>query len=178
MLAFAQQEASSEWIIRFDDDELPSMALVRWLDESIRGVREPSIAFSRRDVMMRDGRLCYSRGEHYYFHQNDPTYLNPQWRGFKPSQVEWTDAIHTPGFAVKAFADAPSSAYFVHFDWMLRSTEERIEKMKRYERQAAGAGWSFAQFYLPERHHPDACRWTRMDTQEFDRLAAEITSWR
>jgi hypothetical protein len=174
MLPATLSVASGDWIVRFDDDELPSAALLAWLDRHLDAIAEPCLALSRRDVLIRDGQLCFSRMEHYYFHPHDPTFLDPQWRGFRPAHVRFSNTLHTPGFAVETFHTAPQSAYFVHFDWMLRTYEQRIAKLRRYESQSVGGGWGLAQYYLPELHHPESVRWTPMDTQEFDPLLSAL----
>lgn len=174
ILSQVRCHTDAEWVVRFDDDELPSVALVSWLNRSLHSIEEPIVAFSRRDVQFIDGRLCYARLEDYYFHSVDPTYLDPQWRAFRPRDVEFIDAIHTPGFNVGTSHTAPASAFFVHFDWILRSFEQRRAKLRRYERQSPGAGWGYAHFYLPELHSPGDLRWTPIETIEFDRLARRI----
>jgi hypothetical protein len=174
MLAATRDVVDTDWVVRFDDDELPSLALITWLHCSLSGVKEPSLAFSRRDVAFFAGRLCFARLEDYYFHPQDPTYLDPQWRAFRPQNVKFTEAIHTPGFQIAQFATAPSQAFFVHFDWLLRSFEQRWAKLKRYERQSPGAGWKFAGFYLPELHAPEDLRWTPLETDEFDCLSRRL----
>ncbi len=163
-----------DWVVRFDDDELPSAALIAWLDGQLGMVAEPSLAISRRHVLFHGGGLHFSRMESYYFHPQDPTFLDPQWRGFRPHDVRFTDAIHTAGFEVGAFHTAPQSAYFVHFDWLLRTVEQRKDKLRRYEAQKAGGGWKFAEYYLPEMHHLQSCRWTAIGTNEFDPLIADF----
>jgi hypothetical protein len=178
MLACTKTLVESEWIVRFDDDELPSHALIRWLDERLAAVSKSSLAISRRDAFRFGDALYFSRMEHYYFHPSDPTFLNPQWRGFRPASVHFTDVVHTPGFSIGDFDSAPQSAYFVHFDWIIRTPEQRLEKMRRYDRQSSSASWTWALFYLPEHHHPDACRWTSFETEEFDRLATELDAIR
>ena len=174
MLEMTHNIASDAWIIRFDDDEMPSSSLISWLDQNISGIKEHALAISRRDVLLRDNCLCYSRMELYYFHPLFLTYLNPQWRGFIPNHVKFTNAIHTPGFEFSSFATIPESAYFVHFDWMLRSQDERIGKLRRYEQQSPGSGWRFAQYYLPELIESGSARWTPIDSDEFAPLLTEL----
>jgi hypothetical protein len=174
MLSITSEAVSSAWVVRFDDDELPSAALIRWLDQTLTNVGEPIVALSRRDVMFVDDRLCYSRLEDYYFHPDDPTYLDPQFRAFRPREVHFTDAIHTPGFAISRFATAPQDAFFAHFDWILRSFIERQDKLTRYEAQAPGAGCAFARFYLPEWHTSADMRWTPFRSDEFNDLAHHL----
>lgn len=174
MLSATLAIPSAEWVVRFDDDELPSAGLIKWLDESLGAVVEPCLAISRRDLFVRGGQLCFSRMEHFYFLQGDPTFLDPQWRGFRPRDVRFNDAIHSPGFAVEVFGTVPQSAYFAHFDWIVRSLQQRQAKIRRYESQSPGSGWPFAHFYLPELHHPQASRWTPIETDEFNPLITEL----
>jgi len=174
MLSAVRDVVDQEWVVRFDDDELPSAALIEWLDTSLRHIKEDAIALSCRNAQFVEERLCFARLEDFYFHPVDLTYLCPAWRAFRPRKVEFTDAVHTPGFRISQFATAPSSAFFVHFDWTLRTVEQRLEKVRRYERQSPGGGWPLAQFYLPELHVQEDLRWTPFETAEFDHLAQQL----
>lgn len=177
MLQFTRDLPGDDWFIRFDDDELPSAELIRWLHQNLAQVEAPTLAISRRDVQLNAGALHYSRMELYYFHPDDPTFLDPQWRGFVASEVNFIDAIHTPGFELTRFLTVPDAAYFVHWDWILRSQAERMEKLRRYERQSPGSGWKFSQFYLPELVR-EASRWTPLLTDQFSPLLSEILAAR
>jgi hypothetical protein len=173
ILSVTREAVETDWLVRLDDDEIPSAALIGWLDRSVEGINVPIIALSCRYVMLVDGRLCFSRLEDYYFHP-DPTYLDPQWRAFRPREVDFIDTIHTPGFKITRYETAPLWAFFIHFDWLLRSYTERRAKLKRYERQSRGAGWQLARYYLPELHTPEDMRWTPIETDEFDYLARRL----
>jgi len=174
MLSVTRHAVDTEWVIRFDDDEIPSRTLIDWLDRVLPTIQHSSVAFSRSDANFRADRLIYSRLEDYYFHPQDPTYLDPQWRGFRPRHVTFRDTIHSPGFSPTQFTTAPARAFFVHFDWSLRSFNERIAKLLRYERQHPGAGWGSAKFYLPELHAEHDLRWTAFETDEFNDFARRL----
>ena len=175
MLSFTQTVIQTKWVVRFDDDELPSLALIEWLDSSLVHVKETSLALSRRDALFVNGNLCFSRLEDYYFHPKDPTYLDPQLRVFQPGNVNFIETIHTPGFDASHSGTAPVSAFFVHFDWILCSFRQRLAKLERYERQSPGAGWGLAQYYLPELHAHGDMRWTVFETSEFKDIASRLT---
>ena len=164
----------SDWLVRFDDDELPSRALLTWLEGNLASMNAPVLALSRRDLYYHDSTLCYSRMETYYFHQDDPTYLCPQYRAYRPDAVRFDNTIHSHGFVLDQYEMAPAGLYFVHFDWLMRSFEQRREKLRRYEAQQCGAGWANGQFYLPELHHAETCRWTPIETEEFQQLADQV----
>lgn len=169
------QYVEQDWAVRFDDDEMPSKALVEWLDENITSFERPVVAMSRRDCLLKEDQLFYSRLEAYYFLKDHPHYLDPQWRAFRHREVVYRDVIHTPGFELDAHHQlAPQEAYFIHLDWVLRTFEERLAKLKSYERQTKGGGQKFAHFYLPELHHPRDLRLTELDTDEFDQLALSV----
>ncbi len=174
IISVSRDVVETEWVVRFDDDELPSAALIAWLDRSLARVAEPSLALSRRNAWVLHGELRFSRLEDHYFHPQDPTYLDPQWRAFRPREVDFVDAIHTRGFTASQSDMAPQWAFFVHFDWIVRSFEQRCAKLTRYDRQSPGAGWSFARFYLPELHAAEDLRWTPFETDEFNCLARRL----
>jgi hypothetical protein len=174
LLYSARNAMDTEWIIRFDDDELPSRALLNWFHRSLVRVEEPSVAFSGRNALFLEERLGYSRLKDYYFHPRCPAYLAPYWRAFRPDKVHFTDEIHTPGFGISEFATAPASAFFAHFDWILRTFDQRVAKVKRYDQQSPGTGWAFARFGLPELHTTKDLHWTPFETDEFDCLARHL----
>jgi hypothetical protein len=168
--------ANADWVVRFDDDEFPSVQLIEWLNSSLEGASRRSLAISRRDATFVDGNLKYSRLEDYYFSKHDYAFLDPQWRAFRPAEVQFNGNIHAPGFLVDddAWDFVPAYAFFVHFDWMVRSFAERLDKLRGYELQSPGAGWGLAQYYLPELHAAGDCRWTCFEDNQFDHLAERL----
>lgn len=175
ILSAVPQFVEQDWAIRFDDDEMPSKALIEWLDGNISSFTKPVVALSRRDCLLMDNQLFYSRLDEYYFLDTDPCYLDPQWRAFKHREVIYNDTIHTAGFQLDEDHQlAPQEAYFIHLDWILRTYEERIAKLEDYEKQTKGAGRKFAHFYLPELHRPQDLRLAALETDEFDLLAQSV----
>lgn len=134
MLAITRDVVDADWVVRFDDDEIPSKALIAWLNRSLGTIPEPSVGLSRRDAQLIDGRLYYARLEDFYFWPDDPTFLDPQLRAYRPREVSFDDTIHKPGFVIESFKGASQSAYFVHFNWLVRSFEQRRRKVIGYER--------------------------------------------
>ena len=166
----------SGWALRFDDDELPSRELVRWLQSNIAAIEEDLVALSRRPcVLGRDGIVRYSKAEMFYWSEQHPEILDPQVRLFRPSRVHYADSIHTPGIVIdKRVFYAPSRHFFAHFDWILRSTAERINKVREYERQTPGT-LRYAKFYLPECVSPEQLRETDFETDEFRELSKALS---
>jgi len=164
--------AGCEWLLRFDDDEMPSRALIDWVESVGISRPEPAFHLSSRPVWHGG----YSRHESFYFNHSRPDFLLPQPRFFRPSRITYTDALHTPGIIVPADTGwAPATAFYIHADWLLRSLQARLRKLQVYESQLAGGGRNFAHFSLPEYHDPERLRITAFETDEFAPLLAEIT---
>ena len=170
----------TSWALRLDDDELPSRSLLNWLESDLKAVKEDAVSLSRRPCLLgRDGVLRYSRAEVFYWNEHYPLMLDPQTRLFRPDRVTYTSEIHTPGFITTLPAgNAPARAYFLHFDWILRSTAERILKLRQYDTQTQGAGTNFANFYLPECLSPERLRETTFETEELAALASDLAQLR
>ncbi len=140
----------SRWVLRMDDDELPSAAALRWIAGNIGAVTVGSVALSRVWVALdRDRRCVVSECEHV----GGPWGSDHQIRLFRPADVLVHDRLHTCGFEASMIR-APSEARLYHFDWLARSYEDRCAKIARYERLEEGSGVRYASYYLPEDHDP------------------------
>lgn len=136
-----------EWVLRMDDDEVPSRGLLAWLHANVAR-RDFDVAALPRLWLRRraDGRLLGTRC----------TLAGREWgpdrqhRLFRPRAVAPYEAIHTPGFDPVNAIDAPGGAAFYHLDWLVRGREARAAKIARYEAQQPGMGHRFAEYYLPE----------------------------
>ena len=175
MLAFASQMVSEDWIFRIDDDEFPSLDALRWAQEV--GCRSNLTAwnFSRRELLSRDDEIVYCRLWSRFYTQSDPGYLNAQLRLYRHKEVEYCEEIHTPGFNLEEnIGFAPQDAYFIHCDVLLRDMGERLDKLRRYERQRPGSSWKFAYNCLPELLFSNEHPTTPIGTHEFDGLLASL----
>jgi hypothetical protein len=146
----------SPWILRFDDDEIPSPALLDWVRENINTLAAPSACFARQAIwhLPESGWVtgfceaaCRTIG--------GPESQDRQHRLFLRRDVVLTEALHTAGFTLAATVDAPASALIYHIDWLIRSHAQRLRKLENYERQAPGNGLCRAPYYLPEDYAPD-----------------------
>ncbi len=167
----AAAAGATEWLLRIDDDEMPSRALIDWITEIGLGRPEPAIYLSFRQAWYGG----YSRLEGFYFNHSRPDFLLPQPRFFRPSRIAFTAALHTPGIIVPPDTGwAPDTAFCLHADWLVRSLDERLRKLQSYEAQLPGGGRDFAHFSLPEYQDPENLRITPFETDEFAPLLAEI----
>jgi len=89
--------------------------------------------------------------------------------------VEYSNIIHSPGFASKRpWQFAPGDAFFVHLDVLLRSAGERLEKLRRYEEIEPNSSWRFAYHYLPDLFPEIDQKPAPLPTDEFDDLLASL----
>jgi hypothetical protein len=164
--------AEAEWLLRIDDDEMPSAALISWIQDVGIHQPEPIMYLSCRQAWHGG----YSRLEAFYFNHSRPDFLMPQPRFFRPARIRYTNALHTAGIEVEGAGWAPDSAFFLHFDWLVRDMPARLAKLRRYESQRPGGGHDFAHFSLPELQGFDRLRITSLETDEFEPLFEEVAS--
>lgn len=163
----------AEWIARLDDDELPSRALVDWIALRLANLGRDVIGIQRCLVRIGpDGRCEYSRHPRLVARYGA---IDTQFRLFRPTQVQYRDDIHTPGFHVPPGSPvAPLRAHIAHFDWLVRTENERRASILAYDRQAPGAG----EFVRPFKHWeagPIADHaFQPLPTGEFDRIARDL----
>ena len=136
----------SRWIFRLDDDELPSQATLKWISQNILNIRETAVSLPRRWIRRSES----ASDVHSCIAAHGPSSIDEPLRLFQPSKVEPIQTIHTPGFRYDSLHHAPADACFYHFDWIVRSYEERLTKIERYEASNPGSGWKFEDYYFPE----------------------------
>lgn len=162
----------SEWVLRFDDDEAPSRALVEWVGRHIPQADGSAVGFSRHWVRFDEETTL--QGSSCVRVDGRP-FPDWQFRLFRPAAVRLIQEIHTPGFVLERHTFAPDEACFYHLDWIVRSYAERRAKMEKYEAQSPGAGLNFAHFYLPEDRDPAFYATTPVANSEIKSLASRLT---
>lgn len=141
----------ARWVLRIDDDEFPSRALFDWTDNIARKSANQQWLISRREVFLRGDQYVYSRSIGRYANPYSPYYLNPHPRLFHKDRVQFVREVHTSGLADPVFFDfAPQAAFYAHFNCLIRSPQERLNKIRRYESIKALSTWRAADEYLPE----------------------------
>jgi glycosyltransferase involved in cell wall biosynthesis len=174
MQAFAAKHVSTAWTLRLDDDEFPSLELVRWAKQIGAASNSKCWALSRRDLIPSGERITYSKHWSMFFMAKKPGYLNPQMRLYRHDLMEFTEDLHTPGFTLNALDYAPQEAYFVHFDVIVRSIEDRIAKIRKYEKIKPGFGWKFGNQYLPELVPEDELDLADIGTAQFNNILLDL----
>jgi hypothetical protein len=151
MLEFGARHAGADWLLRVDDDEFPSRALLGWI--SSVGARSLNQAWyiSRRSLFVRDAAIVYSRGPGNFAHPQASAFLQPQLRLFHAKRVAYLNKVHTSGLQKPVYASfAPQDAFLIHCNCLLRTPSERWSKIQKYEAIEALSTLRFADEYLPE----------------------------
>jgi hypothetical protein len=147
LIAKIATHVETSWILRIDDDECPSGELLEWVTQAIQRpfLKDKVVGFSRRWLQYDTWNELRYYSSSAWYDSNDP-----QYRLYCKDAVQYRPEIHTPGFFTDSPTHAPSDCILYHFDWILRSKHERIEKMSRYDKIYEGAGTTFSNYYLPE----------------------------
>ncbi len=174
-IRFIPNYVHSEWVVRLDDDELPSHALCEWVKARLRGLNKDVIGFQRRWIRLTaDGRCEYSQ---HPLIVSRLGVLDAQLRLFRPAAVRYRSDIHTPGFYVtKSTPIAPHRAYIAHFSWLVRPVSERRLQVDDYDRQEHNAGSRFRDIKVWEDSDVADHRFRSMETDEFTGPAAELAA--
>ncbi|MEO8481095.1 MAG: glycosyltransferase [Acidobacteriota bacterium] len=157
----------TDWILRFDDDEVPSVDLLLRARALTLGPPERAHAFRLRHCVLNDQqRLSALRA-----HENPP---HDQWRLYNRRHVSFTTDIHSPGIAVRDGAVCPADSYFLHLQWIVRSIAERQAKIAEYDRQVPNAGSAWRQYYLIEEDQVAMRSACEIERAEFAPLAEKL----
>ncbi|RWL43003.1 MAG: hypothetical protein EOR60_23105 [Mesorhizobium sp.] len=157
-------------IFRLDDDEFPSLALLTWLRDVAAPTNKPVIAIPRRAVAVIDSKAVFAA--------KLPN-LPPgdfQFRGFLVDSVKFKKKIHTPGFSFNEsdVLYAPSECHIYHFDWVVRSRDQRASKLEFYQRIEPGAFELLKYQYLYEDFDPALYEFTPLDDPDVSALALRL----
>lgn len=161
MTEFGADCAGTKWVMRIDDDEFPSRALIEWAQTGVIGSLNQSWLISRRELFARDERVFYSRSRGRFTNPFRADFLHPQERLYHVDRVSYVHRVHTSGLAPNLLFDfAPANAFMIHCNCLLRSPAERLAKVRRYEEIEHLSCWRVGDEYLPElfslEHHAAA----------------------
>ncbi len=151
MLEFGAEQSDADWILRLDDDELPSESLLNWVQEV--GVKSKNQCWfiPRRELFVRDENIFYSRSYGKYPLSVFPTELHPMSRLYNRKRINFIEELHTTGLEdLKLYNFAPSESFIIHINCLIRSFQVRLDKVRLYETIKPGSTWQLADEYLPE----------------------------
>jgi glycosyltransferase involved in cell wall biosynthesis len=162
----------TKWLLRLDDDELPTLAMMEFIRDSLRESDLLVQGFHRHECAVScNGRLLS--------HSQVSPYEHRQWRFYQTDKVRFAAKLHTPGFEWEGMGGdgAPPEVPMIHLDWALHSYEERRRKVKRYEahcgtdRPSTGAYL----YYLYEDQPWSKDCFQNLDYPEFEKPCLEIS---
>ncbi len=159
------ERASNDWILRIDDDEIPSDALLHFAQSVITGDAKGVFGFRRLQCGLSKSGL-WAAG---IFDSPD----HVQWRLYNRRSVGFDDTLHSAGITLNTQTFAPSEATLLHLDWIVHSYEERCRKIQSYDQQAENAGTRWRDFYLVEDNAADIASFPLKDG-EFKRLRKRL----
>ncbi|MGO9356348.1 MAG: hypothetical protein ACLP1D_01590 [Xanthobacteraceae bacterium] len=160
----------TKWLFRLDDDEFPSARLIPWLTEIAATTSRTVIAVPRRAVAIRDGTPMFA-GTMPQLHPGDR-----QYRGFVVATARFNPLLHSPGILGEStdVHHAPDDCCIYHFDWIVRSREQRARKLQHYETIAGGALPIYRHQYLYEDFDPALYDFTAVDEPSIADLALRL----
>jgi hypothetical protein len=172
IVSLAKDIVKTPWALFIHDDEVPSDALFARLAGPQPPDAAQSVALPRRWAWFEPGQpLMYGRSSHWHDRTDQPG-TDHAWRLFRPDQVTYTSIMHTEGIRIDRWSRVPLEAYFVHFEWVLRSRAQRAWKLWKYDEYRWGYGKFFEKVYVPESQPPGVIEYLPFGTTAYDELAA------
>ena len=167
MVAAITEGARTDWVLRLDDDELPTDAMIAAVNRCVAGDPADKHAFRLRHCCLhRAGGLAGIR-----FYEDPP---HDQLRLYHRRHVRFDPALHSPGIDIERRRVVEPGAYFVHLQWVVKSRAERAAKVARYDAHRAGAGSEWREYYLVEDNAAALRSAYLLRAPEFDRTARAL----
>jgi hypothetical protein len=165
-------QIDSDWILRLDDDELPTPALLSFVDQAVDGPAGFSWGFPRAHFRYQpNGSLLqYSR----FLPLGPLAGSDVQWRLFPKRQIRFDDSLHTPGIVAAEARQASSEAFIFHFDWVVRTLADRLEKIERYVRQDGKRARELAHICLYDKVPDSWHMFSTLDNEQYRLFAEEV----
>jgi glycosyltransferase involved in cell wall biosynthesis len=164
-------QCRTKWMLRVDDDELPTLAMMEFVRQTIWEARTLAYGFLRNQCAV-------SRSERLLNCTEISPVAHRQWRLYQPAKMNYVRGVHTPGFkwdgSLKE-SHAPSEASMIHLDWAVHSYEQRKRKVERYDAHIPNAGTRWRSYYLYEECAMSGEVFAELRLEEFCKPIAEIS---
>jgi len=169
MIEGISRHCGSRWVLRIDDDELPSIGMLGFVRDFILRDERRVVGFDRYQSVFN------LNGEPFYSIKHDPI-THRQWRLYRPDQVTFHGRGHTAGFDFddKQKLVAPTTSFMIHLDWVLHSRAERLRKLARYDAHTAGHGVPFREYYLADESPDFHSDLRALTAPEFHRIGRQL----
>lgn len=163
---------NARWVLRLDDDEFPTRAMLGFVAEKARESADCTYSFSREWVVMRKGRPTFYRIPRFYC-GND--HYDLQHRMILNEGLAFDHQIHTVGIDhVRPLIGAPPTCFVAHFDCLLKSADQQLAKVRRYETIEEGSAWRYADLYLPHLFTSRSFEFHHRQMEEFAELNQQL----
>ncbi|EAY57009.1 MAG: conserved protein of unknown function [Leptospirillum rubarum] len=154
IMPYLSQSINEDYIFRLDDDEFPSSKLL----DFVNSIPESGYSFvhswwlPRYEIAFIDGSLKSCHPKHLRTKVGGKIYENLHGgRFFRHKDVVY-DKVgpHHGNFISDFVSHAPENALILHLDYLVRTPEERLAKIRSVEARFPGEGWTFANHMIPE----------------------------
>ena len=163
------RQCRTPWVLRIDDDELPTVAMINFVRDVIQADAADACSFPRHECAVSpEGKLL----RHVAFDAG----AQKQWRLYKAGSVVYRTTGHTPNFHLDGLRllDAPPEAAMIHLDWAVHDPERRLSKVERYNAHTPNDGTRFRHVILYEEEPGYECQFQRLYLGEFDRTTKAL----
>lgn len=175
MLEYAAQHANADWLLRLDDDELPTKKLIDFVWSSGTKSKNQCWFIERRELYWENARVVFSRSPGKYPIPDYPHYLHPMARLYHVDRIMYLEEVHTTGFEeLKLYGFAPSEAFMVHLNCLVHNIDARLDKVLAYDQLKPGLAWGLADEYLPELFNPEFHNSSDEGLEEFHNLFSKL----
>ena len=161
----------NQFIFRLDCDEIPSPELIKnlkKLDSKDKIYAFPRYeVFKYREQFLISGPLNYFKKIGYRFHrqffpkkrkkiffENFSERRSFQYRYYYNFNLKFEETLHSPGIAFdrkkQSIRVEKKFGYLIHFNLILKTINERIKKLRTYDRIYRGGGYYNRFSYVPE----------------------------
>lgn len=172
------QSIQENYIFRLDDDEFLSTKLL----DFVNFIPESGYSFvhswwlSRYEIAFIDGGFKSCHPKHLRTKVGRKIYENLHGgRFFRHKDVVYDKVgAHHGNFVSESVSHAPENALILHLDYLLRTPEERLAKIRAVEARFPGNGWIFANHMIPEMAPRDLLRGSDFQLGEVSVLIEKI----
>jgi hypothetical protein len=171
VVRLCQDCVTTPWAYFVHDDEIPSDALLARLQQPPPNDNIQSVAIPRRWAWYEPGKPLHYGVTTHWLDRAGQNGADHHWRLFRPNAVTYISAMHTEGFLLNRWARVERHEYMVHFEWALRTRNQREAKLLRYDKARFGFGSFFKNQYLPEDQPPEVMQYAPFETNTYTPLA-------
>ena len=178
IMPYLSKSIQETYVFRLDDDEFPARELIEW----VNSIPDSGYAFitswwiPRYEVAFLDGKLQSCHPKWFRTKVGASEYHNLHGgRFYRHRDVTYGKVgPHHGNFISDYVSHAPPDALLIHLDYLVRTMEERLNKIRSTEKKFKDAGWPFANHTLPEMAPRELLRPRAFDNPDLKPLLDEL----